>query len=124
MMQGQGPMPGYGPGYAPPMEMNPMGVYSPQQIMPPAVLPGGGSPAFPETTVADNQPTPQNLTCKHCKGQVLTAMTKTLSGVGCCMVILLCLLFFPLMWLPCCYECCHQYNHICPNCKGDLTYRA
>ncbi|KAF4652939.1 hypothetical protein FOL46_009425 [Perkinsus olseni] len=63
---------------------------------------------------------PVTLDCPNCKNKVVTRVeheSKCGTYICCC---LLCLLFWPLFWLPFCCDSCQEAKHSCPNCGHPL----
>ena len=78
-------------------------------------------PNFPPILVPPFIQESQAVTCIHCKGKVMTGVSKGLNGAGCILMCLLFYIFCPLSWLPLLYDYSYSYIHSCPHCKGLLT---
>ncbi|KAF4706601.1 hypothetical protein FOZ62_001516, partial [Perkinsus olseni] len=62
---------------------------------------------------------PVRLTCPSCRCEVITSVKHNISCGTWLAVLLVCLVFWPLAWLPCCIDSCKQADHTCPNCGGS-----
>ena len=100
-----GPMP---PGYGQPMPMSHNPALNDDQ--------------FPAIKIPDTQPFSQKCTCSACGSKVSTTVDKVMTCTGICFIILLVLIFWPLCWLPCCYDYSYKHVHTCPSCKATLSY--
>ncbi|CAG8624241.1 36206_t:CDS:1 [Gigaspora margarita] len=64
--------------------------------------------------------TPTRVTCPHCNNSVVTLVTEDLGATAWFLVIILCLVFWPLVWLPCVVSSFKNKTHTCPNCRHVL----
>merc|ERR1711879_274371 len=60
---------------------------------------------------------PTQVRCPCCQVQVVTSVSQEVSQEGCCLAICLCILCWPLAWIPCCMDSFRNSVHTCPNCN-------
>ena len=88
------------------------------------LVPHNHQNGFPAIRIPDTQPFSQPCTCTTCGAQITTTVERTITFTAICLIILLVLIFWPLCWLPCCYDYSFKYVHSCPSCRAVLSYDA
>ncbi|CAG8585454.1 11998_t:CDS:1 [Dentiscutata erythropus] len=63
---------------------------------------------------------PVRVTCPHCNNSVVTVVTEDLGSTAWILAIILCLVFWPLVWIPCVLSNFKDKTHTCPNCRTVL----
>ncbi|KAM3131477.1 hypothetical protein pb186bvf_016407 [Paramecium bursaria] len=66
---------------------------------------------------------PATIQCPKCNQEIRTNLVYKLGDNGWLMVILLAIVFFPLMCLPCCLDDCKDRVHYCPKCGKKVGKR-
>ncbi len=75
-----------------------------------------GTTIIPTTTAL-----PVVTACPYCHQQVTTMVDRQLSSLGWILIILLYIFFFPLSWVPLCYDYSYRHIHACPNCRAIMS---
>jgi hypothetical protein len=59
--------------------------------------------------------------CPFCRAQTVTRTRNNIDGVTMIAVVVMCFLFWPLLWLPLCMPNCKSTNHFCTHCHQKIA---
>lgn len=69
-------------------------------------------------------PEPWNIVCPNCRQNVVTRMEVDVSSRTHLGALVLCLVFWPIFWIPYVMDKCKDKNHYCSECDSYIgTYR-